>query len=236
MVHGRAWHKIAALRATSWVFIVAAVAVALGLFLPALQVRPGGAVISKRAELSLYEISRDRHTLRRLLAIYHGSARRDVGGKLIRAVTPKLTGKSRAALEDARDAMDTLDDLSDDDIRKAGTALTATVWGLVGLQVLLVLLVFGEVMTGAFRRWRLALVALGALLSTAVAIGLHLACREAAWQANDEVGRTIATLGPGAYLSAAAAIASLLCAVVLIAKRRGGATAPARAVRSGPRR
>jgi hypothetical protein len=207
-------------RVASWVFVLCAVVVALGIFLPALALRPGGAAISKRTELSLHTISRDRHTMRRLLAAYHASSRRELGGRVIRSVVPKITGKPRAALEDARDAMDTLDDLSDDDVRTAGTALTVTLWSLIGLEAILIALVFGELMRGTFRRWRLGLALLGAVLAAATAIALHLVCREAAWQANDEVGRTIVTLGPGAYLLPAGGVGALIAAVVLVARQR----------------
>ena len=222
------------MRVASWVFVVSAALVALGVFLPSLELRPGGAAISKRAELSLHAISRDRHLVRRLLAAYHGSARRQLGGKLVRGVVPRIAGRPRAALEDARDAMDTLDGLSDDDVKTAGTALTVTLWALIGLEAVLIALVFGELMRGTFRRSRAALALIGALLATAVAIALHLACREAAWQANDEVGRTIVTLGPGAYVLPIAAIAALVAAVVLVSHRRAPPSSPAR-VRSTAR-
>lgn len=209
------------MRVASWVFVLCAVVIALGIFLPALALRPGGAVISKRAELSLHTISRDRHTMRRLLAAYHASSKRELGGRVIRSVVPRITGgKARAALEDARDAMDTLDDLSDDDVKTAGTALTITLWSLIGLEALLIALVFGELMRGTYRRGRHVLALIGAVLAAATAIALHLVCREAAWQANDEVGKTIVTLGPGSYLMAAGGVVGLLSAVVLVARTR----------------
>jgi hypothetical protein len=46
-----------------------------------------------------------------------------------------------------------------------------------------------------------------------IAVALHIGCREAVWQANDEVGYTTLALGPGAYLLPLAAIAALAIAI-----------------------
>lgn len=218
-----------AVRVASWAYVLCAVLVAVAIFLPCLDLRAGGGAVGKRTERSLHQISGDRALIHRMLVAYHGSAKRKIGTKIIHAVTPRAAGRSRAALEDARDAMDTLDDVTDDDIKHAGTVLTITLWALIGLEAALVLLVFPQLMRGTFGRGRLVLALLGALVIAAVAIALHLVLREAVWQVNDELSHTILVLGPGAYVLPLAAIAALLAAVVLVARRPAPPTVRSRA-------
>lgn len=209
-------------RVASWVFVLCAALGAVGVFLPSIELRLQGSSVSKRTDRSLYQIASDRQLARRLLAMYRKSAKRRVGGEIVRTVTPRIHGHARGALDDARDAMDTLDDVSDDDVRTAGIVLIAALATLLGLDVLMAGLVFGELMRGSFRRGRHVAALLASLLVTAIAIVLHLACREAVWQANDEVSRTVLSLGPGAYVVPAAAIAAFFVAIILVAKRRRG--------------
>jgi hypothetical protein len=116
--------------------------------------------------------------------------------------------------------MDTLDDVSDDDVRTAGIALVATLCVLLGLDAAIAALVFGAVMRGSYRRGRFVAALVAQLLVAAIAIALHIACREAVWEANDEVSRTVLTLGPGAYVVPIAAVAGLVTAIALVARRR----------------
>jgi hypothetical protein len=208
-----------AVRVASWAYVLCAVLVAVAIFLPSLDLRVGGGTVSKRTERSLHQVSGDRALIHRMLIAYHRSDKRKIGTQIVRAVTPRVHGRPHAALEDARDAMDTLDDVTDDDIKHAGTALAITLWAMIGLEALLVVLVFSQLMRGVFRRWRMVLALLGALVIAAVAIALHLVLREAVWQVNDEVSHTILVLGPGAYALPIAAIAALIAAVVLVARR-----------------
>jgi len=225
---GRAWPKIAAVRVASWAYVLCAVLVAVALFLPSFELRAGGR-ISKRTERSLHQVSADRAMIHRMLVAYHSSGKRKLGTKIVRAVTPRATGRPRAALEDARDAMDTLDDVTDDDIKQAGRILTIVVWSVIGLEVLMILLVFGELARERYRRWRHVIALLGALVVALTAIALHVVSREAAWQVNDEIGRTILVLGPGAYAMPLAAIGGLIAAVVLVTRRAAPPPVTARA-------
>lgn len=217
------------MRVAGWAYVLCAVLVAVAIFLPCLDLRAGGSSVSKRTERSLHQISADRALIHRMLVAYHGSAKRKLGTKIIHAVTPRASGRPRAALEDARDAMDTLDDVTDDDIKHAGTALMITLWAVIGLEAALVLLMFPPLMRGTFGRGRLVLALLGALVVAAVAIALHLVVREAVWQVNDEVSHAILVLGPGAYALPLAAIAALIAAVVLVARRPAPPTVRSRA-------
>jgi hypothetical protein len=211
-------------RVASWVFVLCAVLGAVGVFLPSIELQVSGSSVSKRTDLSLYKVASDRERARWLLARYHGSSKRKVGADLLRKVSPHVGGRVRSAIGDARDAMDTLDDVSDDDLRTAGIALIATLSLLLGLEALITALVVNELVRGSYRRSRYIIALIASLLVTAIAIALHLACREAVWEANDEVSRTILSLGPAAYLIPITAIASLLLAIGIIRKLPAGYT------------
>jgi lysylphosphatidylglycerol synthetase-like protein (DUF2156 family) len=206
-------------RVASWTFVLCTALGAVAVFLPSIELRGAGEV-TKHAQLSLHAASTDRELVRKLIAAYHGNSKRHLGATFLHKVTPRASGRPRAALEDARDAMDTLDDVSDDDVRTAGTIFTIALWTLLGLDAVMAGLVFGELMRGVFRRGRLVVALAASVVVAAIAIALHLACREAVWQANDEVGRTALVLAAGAYVLPIAAVAALIAAIVLVARRR----------------
>jgi hypothetical protein len=221
-------------RVASWVFVLCAALAGAGVFLPAIELRLQGSAVSKRTTLSLYKIASDRQLARRFLVTYRHSAHRRIGAEIVRSVTPHMRGRTGAALAQARDAMDALDDVSDDDVRTAGIVLIAALCALIGLDAIMVGLVFGELIRGSYRRGRHVAALLASLAVTALAIALHVVCREAVWEANNEVSRTVLTLGPGAYVIPAAAVAAFFTAIVLVARRRGD---PARVLgRRAPRR
>lgn len=218
------------MRVASWVFVLCAMLVGIGVFVPSLELPVHDRAVHKRTDLSLYKIASDRERARKLLALYRGSSQRRIGGKIARTLSPRVGGRAHAALGDALDAMDTLDEVSDDDVRTAGIALIAALCALLGLEALALLLVFGELMRigptrqpggrgRGHRRGRLVAALIAQVPVTAIAVGLYLVCREAAWQANDEVGRTVLVLGPGAYFVLIAGIAGLVTAIVLVARR-----------------
>ena len=207
------------MRLASWMFVLCAALGAIGVFLPSIQLRPGGAAVSKRVELSLYKVASDRAVARRLIAAYRASHHRRLGADLVHSVSPRVGGRARAALDDARDALTAVDDVSDDDVRTAGIVLVAALCALLGLDAIMAALVFGELMRGSRRRGRYVAAMTASLLAAAIAIALHLACREAVWQANDEVGRSALSLGPGAYVLPLAALAAFALAVLLVARR-----------------
>ena len=210
------------MRVASWVFVLAAMLGAVGAFLPSVELQLAGKSVSRRTQISLYTASRDRDVVRKLLATYHASSKRQLGADVIRQVSPHVGGRVRSALEDARDAMDTLDDTSDDDVRTAGTVFTASLAALLALDGLMILLVFPQLMRGSYRRGPLVAALVASVLAAAVAVALHLACRHAVWQANDEVGRTTLVLAAGAYVIPLAALVGLGAAIALAARRRAG--------------
>jgi hypothetical protein len=214
-------------RVASWVFVLCTALGAVAVFLPSVEL-PGAGKVTRHAQLSLYTASTDRELVRRLFAAYHRNSKRQLGAALLHKVTPRASGRPRAALEDARDAMDTLDEVSDDDVRTAGTVFTIVLWTLLGLEVAIACLVFTELMRGGFRRGRLITALAGAVVVAAIAIALHLACREAVWEANDELGHAAVRLAAGAYVIPVAAVAALAAGIAVVARRGAGATPPDR--------
>ena len=208
------------MRVASWLFVVCAAIGVAGVFLPSIELRPGGAALSRRVDFSLYKVASDRAVARRLFAMYRASEKRRVGARVLHSVAPRVGGRTRAALEDARDAMATLDDVSDDDVRIAGIALVAALCALLGLDAIMAAVMFGELMRGSHRRSRHIAALIASLIVAVIGIALHVACREAVWQANDEVGRSALGLGPGAYVVPLAGLAAFALAVVLVARRR----------------
>lgn len=211
------------MRLASWVFVIAAVLGAVGVFLPSVELQLGGKSVSRRTRISLYTASHDRELVRRLIAAYHTSSKRKLSSDIVRTVSPRVGGRVRSVLEDARDAMDTLDDTSDDDVRTAGAAFTAALAALLALDAAMILLVFPSLMRGSFRRGPLIGALVASLLATAVAAALHVTCREAVWRANDEVGVTTVALAAGAYVIPLAALVNLAAAITLLRRRRHAA-------------
>ena len=192
-------------RVVSWIFVVCAFASATGLFMPSLEVT---LVRSKYGNVSLYEVSTHRALATKLIAAYHKNRGRALTEILLEHSKNEYAG-------DARDAMSTLDSVSDRDVKTAGTALVAILWAFLALQAVMGLLVLGSLVGDVYRKRRLVLVAVLAAVSTAIAIGLRLVCGEAVFQANDEVGRTVLGVGPGATVMVVASAIGLVAIVTV---------------------
>jgi hypothetical protein len=202
-------------------FVVCAAIAALGVFLPSIELEVHGVTV-RRASLSLYRISRERELARALFGRYSRSEGRRVGEALTAALVPRL-GANKAHLDDAQDAMQTLDELSDADVRHAGQAISAAVWALLALSIAMAGLVLVELLRDAYRTRRAVYACLIAVVDAALAVGMHLGCREAVWQANDQIGRELLALAAGAYilpLAATSALAAIVTASVLARRRR----------------
>lgn len=207
------------MRGASWVFIVCVTLSAVSLFLPSFELQTGGAV-GRRGGLSLYQAQRDRAFVRALVGRYQRSSRARVGGALLAVLAPRVGGRLGGNLGDAHDAMDTLDQVSEGDAGTLGTALVVTLWGLLGLHVVIAGLVLGDVVQGTRRRRRAVLAAIGAVLVAALVIALHLGSRYVIAEANDEVGRPLIGLGVGAFLGPLAAIFAVIAGAVVVASSR----------------
>lgn len=206
------------MRLAAWLFVLCTTLGVVALFLPSLRVEVRGAALSKRTEISLYRISADRAVARRLFAAYHRSEPRKLGERMLHKVAPRIGGRARGVIDDARDAMDTLDGIDDRDVKNAGVAYTIGLWTLLALEALLISAVFVQLMRGGPRRGAMIAVAIGALVVAAASIAVHAGCREVAWQANDEVGARVLSIAIGAYLVPLAGVAAFLASIALVAK------------------
>ena len=210
-----------AVRVVSWLFVLCALASATGIFMPSLEIQ---VVRTKHGSVSLYELGTHRALATMLIAAYHKSRGRALGEALTGMV---LRHSKNEYVGDASDAMTTLDEVSDQDVKTLGTVFVVTIWVFLALQAVMGLLVLGSLAGDVYRKRRLLLVAGLSLVSTAVAAVLLVVCREAAWQANDELGTHNVVLGIGAYLlpvMACGALVAISCAIVLQRRARRAST------------
>jgi len=197
-------------RVVSWVFVLCALAAATGVFMPCLELT---AVRTKHGSVSLYEASTHRALARKLIAAYQKSRGRALGelitGAALKHVKNEYVG-------DASDAMSTLDEVSDQDVAMAGTALVVAIWLFLALQAIGGVLVLGQLVGDVWRRRRLVAIVAMAVVSSVIGVAMMLVCREAAWQANDEIGRAVLGAGTGVYVMTVASLAGLACAIVTL--------------------
>jgi hypothetical protein len=204
-------------RIVGWAFVICTVLGVVGVFVPAVELHVSGVAVTKKGALSLYQASNDRDLMRHFVASY-GKNRR-YGAALVGALSPHAKGRVKGNLDDVHDAMDTLDSVSDDDIVSGARAFKYALWGFLGLHVLMGLLIFTNVMQGAFRPRTLAIAAACSLVVTAMSIAIWWACGEAVFQANDELGFEIAGTSIGATLLPIAAIGGLVAIATLSVMR-----------------
>lgn len=211
------------MRVVSWLFVLCALAAATGVFMPCLELT---AVKTKHGSISLYDAGRHRAVASRVIAAYHKSRGRALGELLTGTA---LAHVKNEYLGDAHDAMTTLDDVSDADIQHAGTALVVAIWLFVVLQALAALLVLGQLVGDVWRRRRLLAIVGIAVVNTAIGVALYVVCKEAAFEANDEIGKTIIAAGPGPLVMAAASVVGLASAIavaVVQLRKRAAGTGP----------
>jgi len=208
-------------RVVSWLFVLCALAGATGVFMPCLEVT---AIKTKHGSLSLYDAGSHRAIAARVIAAYHKSHSR--------ALAELFTGKALAHVKneylgDAHDAMTTLDDVSDQDIAHAGTGLVVVIWLFIVLEALAGLLVLGQLVGDVWRRRRLLAIVGIALVNAAIGVGLYVVCKEAAFEVNDEIGKTIVGAGPGPLVMAVASVVGLAAAIAVAVGRLRQAQAQA---------
>ncbi len=220
------------MRIAAWTFIVLTALAAVSMLMPSIELEIRGRAVSRDTSLSLYQAATNQELVGRFVVAYNESKAKQIGPAVVKALTPRVDGKLRSLLGDADDAMATLDGMNKDDADKLGMALAATVFTFIGMQILAIGLLFGDAIEGAVRRARVSLAIVVALLSAAIAIGIHVVERRIVSEANAELGVALAGLGPGAYLLPLASLLALGAAIALqIATRRRlpSASAPGQA-------
>lgn len=202
-------------RVASWIFVACALTCAIGIFVPAIELRIGGHVLSKRTSLSLRQAAGDRDLVRKLLAASRG-AQHTHAGNLVHKVAPHASGTLKDVLGDANDAMDTLSGISDDDAKTAGLVITIVVWAFFVACLAMALLVFLDVVGGEYHRWRLVTALAIATVVAAIGIAIRYACTEVAFEANDELGRDAVGLGAATLVIPITAIGAFCAAITLL--------------------
>jgi hypothetical protein len=213
------------MRIASWLLVACCTLAGLGVFFPAIEARPELTAhvtrVAHRTSLSLYQAASDRQLARRLLAAYRASRGQRVGMQLVSAMDMHARGRTKDALDDARDAMDTLDGISDSDAKTIGTAVAATIWTFLIVLGLIALLALAQSVSGRYTRGRSIVALVLAVIAAAVAIAMWIACKQVVFEVNDEVSYAVVELGRGAYLIPAGGIGALVAAIaVLIAQIR----------------
>lgn len=221
------------MRIASWLLVACAALAAIGLFFPAIEANGGGR-LTHRAKLSLADAAADRALARRMLAVYHASHGQRVGMQLIAAMEPHAGGRLRDALDDAHDAMDTLGSISDDDAKTLGTGLAAAIWIFFAIQIVMGGLVFVQAVAGQYRRGRLIGGLVLAIASAVIGGGLAYACKDVAFEINDEVSVAIARVGAGAWMIGIGALGALAAAIAMLVISRGDGLSTARREISSP--
>jgi len=213
-------------RVAAWIFVVCAVAAAIGMFLPALEVRVGGNPLAKRTSLSIYRANTNSEFIRRLVAGYKASSGKKLGTAVAAELMPRVGGKLHGAIDDASSAMTSLDDVSDSDAKTLARVLAISLWTFIALHVAMALVVGADLVRDRFRRSRLIAALAMAVVSAAAGIAIHVGCSMAIAEANDDLGKDLIGYGAGAWLIPIAAIGGLGAAIaLLVIHRRAGHTA-----------
>jgi hypothetical protein len=205
-------------RSVAWLFVVCTVTSAVAVFLPNIEVEVGGMHFGKRTTMTLYQINESRELVARWVAKYHRTGGHKIG-KIAGVLAPHIKGHAGDALDDASSAMELLDEVSDSQVQQGGQVFRVLILAFLAITGLQAALIFGELMRGAFRKSRVVLALVLAVLTTPVAVGLLVMSRGLVWEANDEIGYDVVTATIGAYLIAIAAVIGLVCAIVLVARR-----------------
>lgn len=208
------------MRASAWIFLVCTALGAIGVFLPSVELPITGTTIARRTSLSLYQANTNRELVRRVVMNYHRSSSRPIGAALITVMSPRLGGKLKGYLGDARDAMETIDGITDEDAKTLGKVLAITVWTFLVLHGVMGGLVFAEAMrVHGFRTGRIIAALAVSVIVTALAIAIYLGSKQAVFEANDEVGRGALGLAVGAYMTPLASIGGMIAVLALLVQR-----------------
>jgi hypothetical protein len=206
-------------RIACWLFVVSAVLAALGMFMPAVQLEVGGAVLSRRTTESVYQIQAGEGFARKLLARYQASKRMHVGKRIASKVMPHVGKTLKGHLDDITSAMSTLDDVSDDDVKTAAKAIAITLWTFLGLAIVGIVLVFTDLVSGRYHKSRMVISMIISLLLAVAGVALTIVLAIAAAELDDDLGFDVVHLAVAAYVIPAAAVGSFVAMVAALVAR-----------------
>ena len=224
------------MRVTVSAAILCAALCIIGVFLPAghlgLRTRVGRLDIGSRVgtvstSRSLYQLGVNSDAVRDFVDRYRQSTGRKLGGKALDKVAPRLPDALRWRAEELQYMNASLDAIRDEDLETVGTATAATMWSLLGLDVLAIILLFG--IGARTSRLRVAAALVVSLLAAALAVAVYLVLGRVVLEANRELRSELFSLRGGAHLMPAAAVASFAATVatlVLYIRARGRLAPP----------
>lgn len=202
------------MRIAAWVFLLCTLASAVGVFVPAVELRVGGHVLTKKAAISLWQAHDDKELVRRFLGGYNKSGSKKYGAAILGALSPKQ--RAHGHLDDVHDAMDTLDSIDDADVVSGARLFTIFLWVYLALHAAMAILIFSSLMNDAQFRKRTLGIALGlATVVAAIGVAIHWACGEAVFEANDEVGVELVGTSTASWLCPLAACGALVALITL---------------------
>lgn len=202
----------------------------LAVFLPVGQIDVAGGWGRAATSRSFYQIGRSTGAIRELIAEYQASTAKKIGARALDKIAPRLRGKAGSAASDVQDAMSTLDELRDEDVKLVGTIVSTVMWSLIGLNLAVVILLYG--VNAATSRLRVAAAVLAAFLVGVLSVALYLVLDRVVVEANAEIGAPVFLLRFGAYLIPLAGAGMFLAAIAMVVgyvRTRGQMAAMARA-------
>jgi hypothetical protein len=200
-------------RIAAWAFVVCTTVATIAIFIPALELHIGGKRVGKTESLSLWDLNTSREKLASLVAGFRESKARKAGAKIAGKVADKLGSK---AARDLRDSLEGVDTVSDSDVQTIGKVMSVATWTLLGLNLLALLVLFGDTVKGRFRKGRVIVAAIAAFLTTGITVALGIGFSQGASQGNAEIGRELLSTRAGTYLMPLFAIAAFIASIVLL--------------------
>jgi len=195
------------------------IAAMLAMFMPAVQLEVGGAVVSRRTTESVYQIQASEGFARSLLARYQASKRMHVGKRLASKIMPHAGKVLKGHLDDLTSAMSTLDDVSDDDVKTAAKVVAITLWTFLGLAFVGVALVFTDLVSGRYHKGRMVITTIISVVLAAAGIAIPIGLGVAASELNDDLGFEVIHLAFAAYLIPIAAVGGFVAMVAALVAR-----------------
>lgn len=219
------------MRTTTSVVVASALICLIAAFLPAGQLDVGGRLFAAKTTRSLWQLGHSSDGVRAFLRSYQKSTAKKIGAKVLDKVADRLPGRARSTAGDVQDALATLDSLKDEDVKLVGKIVSAVLWSLLGLCLVLAVLAFG--LSPTSHALRLIATVLVALILAALTVAIYLVLDRVVIEANAEVERQLFTLRYASWLmplgGVGALLASLASIVGFVRGRRRLAATPAAA-------
>lgn len=192
--------------------MLCAVLCVVGAFLPAGELAIRTPVSTHRRTASLYQLGASKDAAKTFLHRYRSSLGKKLGVKVLDKVAPRLRGRLGSGASDLQDAVATLDSIQDRDIDTVGAIIVAVLWSLLGVNLLVIALLWGVDATS--RRLRIAAAVAVAVIAAILGIAVYLVLARIVSEANAEVERSVFALRGGAHMMLLAGLGLLIAAAI----------------------